>query len=203
MRKVALLTPLLLVACSGGPTVTAGADAAAAGPHYSAPPAAVAAPVAGESPSVQESPTEAPSVQESPTEAPTNALKAATVKALSDDAVAAGTLSLEQRPFAGNQLVFKWTTSDNPDDAEAKDRLRTQSLAILDQARQSGLQYGSVLLMASAIVKSDAGRKSEVTAVRAKYTRALVLKTDFTKLAAADVYKICDDKPAELDPHFA
>jgi hypothetical protein len=195
---VAIVAPVLLVAGCGGNGVKAGADAAAAGPHYSA--AAPASPrIAASSPAPAPSaPTASPSAD---TMAP---LRARAVEALgADDPIAASTLIVQQRPFAGNQLVFTWTASDDPADPEAKARVRAQALTLLQQARRSGLSYGSVLLSANAVVRDATGRKTEVVAVRAKYTRALVLRTDFTKVSPADVFKLPDDKPAQLDPHFA
>ncbi|WP_432838739.1 hypothetical protein [Dactylosporangium sp. CA-092794] len=120
-----------------------------------------------------------------------------------DDLAAASTIEVEQRPFAEDQLVFTWTVTNDPDDREARDRVRDQALLILQAAKLSGLSYGSVLLIANAAVRDTGGRKSVVTAVRAKYTRELVQATDFTKVAPNTIFKLPDDKPAEIDPHFA
>jgi hypothetical protein len=195
---VGLIAPvLLLAACSSGPDIKAGADVDAAGPHYSPAPVAASGQPAAE-------PTAAATPAATPSADAAGALRVTVAGALSaTDPVAASTLAVEQRPFAGNQLVFTWTASDDPKDTGAKARVRAQALVILEQARHSGLSYGSVLLMASAVVSDAGGRKTEVVAVRAKYTRALVLRTDFTKVSPANVFKLPDDKPAEIDPHFA
>jgi hypothetical protein len=188
-----LIAPVLLVAaCSSGPDIKAGADVDAAGPHYSSAP--VAAPAR---------PTAEPTPAATPSADAAGALRVTAADALfPTDPIAASTLTVEQRPSAANQLVFKWTASDDPADTTAKARLRAQALIILEQARHCGLSYGSVLLMAGAMVGDANGRKTEVVAVRAKYSRALVLRTDFTTVSPADVLKLPDDKPAEIDPHF-
>ncbi|WP_432841136.1 hypothetical protein [Dactylosporangium sp. CA-092794] len=203
----ALLVPALLAgACSGGPDIKPGADVDAAGPHYTVsagPPGApaTATPVAVQQPAPGSSSPKPSGSAGAP--GTVDGVRAAVVQAMSaDDLAAASTVAVEQRPAAQNQLVFTWTVSSDPDDTEARDRVREQALLILQQAKLSGLPYGSVLLIANASVRDSSGRKTQVAAVRAKYSRALVLGTDFTKVSPADVFKLPDDKPAEIDPHF-
>ncbi len=191
-----MLPAVLVAACSSGPPIKPGADIDAAGPHYSAAPSAVAEESAG--PPVVPTPAATPSLT------PLERLRAAIVTAWkTEDAIAGASLTIEQRESAGGQLVFKWTSSNNPEDEAAPAGLRSQSLALLQQAHLSGgLPFGSVLLIASAMVFDANGRKTEVIAVRAKYSRGLVLATDFTTVSLSGVFLLPDDKPAELDPHF-
>jgi len=195
---VVLVPAVLVASCSSGPPIKPGADVEAAGPHYSG-----AAPGAGPEESAAVPASVPAAAAASASVAPLVALRANIVKALAtENAVAGASLAIEQRQFAGGQLVFKWTTSNNPGDEAAPAGLRSQALAILEQARVSGLPYDSVLLIASAMVYDASGRKTEVIAVRAKYTRALVLRTDFTRVSPAQVFQLPDDKPAEIDPNF-
>lgn len=201
LKIAALVLPAVLVAaCSSGPTIKPGADLDAAGPHYSAIPTGAATDPA----TTAAVPTVAVPATASPSLSPLERLRADIVTALAgEDAIASASLTIEQRAFAGGQLVFKWTSSNNPEDETAPAGLRAQSLVILQQAHLSGdLSFDSVLLIASAMVFDASGRKTEVIAVRAKYSRKLVLATDFTTVSQADVFRLPDDKPAELDPHF-
>ena len=198
MRKIAvLLVPgLLAAACSNGPRITPGADVEAAGPHYSRP-ATMDVAQGQEAAAV-------PSATPANSPGPLQALRARIVAGLAhENAVAGATMAVEQRASAAGQLVFKWTASSDPGDEQAAAGLRAQALIVLQQAKLSGLAYGSVLLIAGATVYDRTGRKTEVVAVRAKYTRGLVLRTDFTAVDPARVFELPDDKPAELDPHFA
>ncbi|MFI5910491.1 hypothetical protein [Dactylosporangium sp. NPDC051541] len=198
MRKIAvLLVPVLLAAaCSNGPRITPGADVEAAGPHYSMP-ATTDVPQGQDAAGV---PSAAPAMSPGPLEA----LRARIVTGLAhENAVAGATMTIEQRASAAGQLVFKWTASNDPGDEQAAAGLRAQALVILQQAKLSGLAYGSVLLIAGATVHDRTGRRTEVVAVRAKYTRGLVLRTDFTTVDPKTVFTLPDDKPAELDPHFS
>lgn len=198
LKIAALLLPgVLVAACSSGPPIKPGADIDAAGPHYSAAPEVMAEESAA-------APAAVPTAAATPSLAPLERLRAGIVNALAaEDAIAGASLTIDQRQSADGQLVFKWTSSNNPEDETAPAGLRAQSLAILQQVHLSGgLPFGSVLLVASAMVFDASGRKTEVIAVRAKYSRALVLTTDFTTVPPASVFQLPDDKPAELDPHF-
>jgi hypothetical protein len=202
LKIAALFLPAVLVAaCSSGPPIKPGADIDAAGPHYSA---AAAPEVVVPEESAAGPSAAVPTAAATPSLTPLERLRAGIVNALAaEDAIAGASLTIEQRQSADGQLVFKWTSSNNPEDETAPAGLRAQSLAILQQAHLSGgLAFGSVLLIASAMVFDASGRKTEVIAVRAKYSRALVLTTDFTTVSQASVFQLTDDKPAELDPHF-
>jgi hypothetical protein len=134
---------------------------------------------------------------------PAEVLRATLAQALrAENPLAAGTVTVEQRRSAENQLVVTWTVSDNPDDPGAKQRVRLDAIRILTVAKQATIPYGSVLLVANAPVRGTGGNRMDVQVVRAKYTQVLIRKTDFATVPPDKVLTLPDDKPAEIHPSF-
>jgi hypothetical protein len=194
---LALGLALAVTGCSAATGPRVGADVRAAGPHDS-PVVAVptgeasAAPAAGTSHPVA-----------SPTSLDLQVLGAALAQALAaDDPLAAGSLRLDQRPAAQNQILVTWTTSTDPDDPAARTRVRQEAVTILATIHDHPSTYGSVLLTAIGAVRDASGHKVVTKVVRAKYSHALVDRTDFHRVPVDTVFALPDDKPAEISPSF-
>lgn len=197
---VALVVPLVLAAgCGGEQGPAPGADPAKVGPQPD--PNAAAAVVPAAVP-----PSPAPSAAASPTPSPTSAagqLQESVATALAGVDPAAGTgVTLDVRPSAGNQLVVEWTVSRDPDDPAAKTRLRQEAIAVLAAVRPQASPYGSVLLIADATARDGTGHAVGTKALRAKYSRALIQRTDFTAVSLDRILTLPDDKSAVIDPAF-
>ncbi|GII23269.1 hypothetical protein Pme01_28660 [Planosporangium mesophilum] len=118
------------------------------------------------------------------------------------DPAAAASMKLDVRPAAGNQLVVTWTVSRDPGDAAAKNRLRREAIAALAAAKPHLSSYGSVLLIADATVRDATGQLTDASVLRAKYSRALIQRTDFAQLSIDRVFTLPDDKPAEIHTSY-
>jgi hypothetical protein len=110
-------------------------------------------------------------------------------------------VAITQKPAAGNQVLVSWTVSVNPADVNARANVRADSIKILAIVKAAKLDYGSVLLAATGVTMVD-GKKKSTVVLRAKYTRPLVLATDWPKVSADAIYTLCDDKPAIIAPEY-
>lgn len=102
---------------------------------------------------------------------------------------------LTRKKAAGDQVKVSWVLGLTYPDPSARTRVRVDILSVLDLVQKSGVQYGSVLLLATG-VSVEKGKKKVSVVVRAKYTQALVRRTDWTTVSPNDVLGMCDDKPA-------
>ncbi|MBB5867089.1 hypothetical protein F4553_000468 [Allocatelliglobosispora scoriae] len=194
---VVLATAVLSLAgcASEGDRPVAGADPAKAGPQGEVGPRS-AAPDSGAVP------TGTPTA--SAPEDPLEALRQRLVTALraADPGAAAGTLTVEQRPAAENQLVITWTVNTDPSDTTARARVRLDAIALLQAVKGVSMGYGTVLLIATGAVLDKNGIETEAKVVRAKYSRQLIARTDFTKVSPEQVLALPDDKPADIHPAY-
>lgn len=109
--------------------------------------------------------------------------------------------SVGQKAAAGDQVRIEWTVDTQLPDPGAPHRVRVDAIKILRLVQQSGIKYGSVLLLATGVVL-EKGTKTVSVVVRAKYTRRLVHDTDWTKVTTAEILKLPDDKPAVITPSY-
>ncbi|MGW2932469.1 hypothetical protein ACWDA7_11540 [Streptomyces sp. NPDC001156] len=107
-----------------------------------------------------------------------------------------------QQPSAGNQIAVTWTVADDPTDKRARDRARSDALNILQAVHESSLDYDSVLLIINASMPDEYGATTIGKVVRAKYSRSLMRSTSLTRLSSEEVFRIADDKPAEIRPLY-
>jgi hypothetical protein len=119
-----------------------------------------------------------------------------------DPNAVATSLTVEQRPYAGNQLVINWIVSTSPHDTTAPARVRVDIIELLRVVGTSSLSYGSVLLIAQGAVRNERGYGTDTQVVRAKYSRELVKRTDFAAVAPGRILSMPDDKPAEIHPAY-
>jgi hypothetical protein len=110
-------------------------------------------------------------------------------------------VKVSQKSAAGDQVVVSWTVSDDPNDRGARERVRENCRQILAIVKADDAGFGSVLLMATGAVLVEGKRKVSIV-VRAKYTRPLVLATDWPTVPTARILLLPDDKPAVIDPAY-
>lgn len=198
---VAFVSILLMSGCSsGGATQPMGADPAKAGPQI---PVATE-PTAATSATPAAVPSAVPTTVQATTGATTATGLAAQLRAAlfaKDPDADSASVTVEQRPFAENQLVLTWTVNTVLDDDTAPLRVREDAIELLRIAKTCTLTYGSILLIAQGTV-TDGGASRKVQAIRAKYSRALVLRTDWTTVPPARIFTLPDDKPAEIFPFY-
>ncbi|HEU4424225.1 MAG TPA: hypothetical protein VFR67_16980 [Pilimelia sp.] len=199
-RAAAAMMPLLVLlaagACGGKTVPGAGADPAQAGPQGT-PTAIVVEPPAAGAPGAG-NPTGSPGPDQ------VELLERRLVDALrrTDPKTHAGSLTVEQLPAAGNQLVVTWTITSSATDRTARQRVRTNITEVLGVVKRSTLSYGSVLVIVHGTVRGTGGSETDAQVVRAKYSRALVKRTDFGAVSPDRILKMPDDKPAEIHPAY-
>jgi hypothetical protein len=100
---------------------------------------------------------------------------------------------------AGNQLQIEWVAGVTWPDPQAQLHVREHVRTILDVVQHSRVRYGTVLLLAigPTTVRGSDTRTTSIV-VRAKYSHALVERTDWTKVPPQDVLGLCDDKRAVI-----
>jgi hypothetical protein len=114
----------------------------------------------------------------------------------------AGGLKVEQRKAAENQLIVTWTVSTDPGDRDARKRVRVDIIELLRVVKTVTFAYGTVLCIANGAILDAHGKKIDAQVVRAKYSRALVQRTDFATVGVEQILKLPDDKPAEIVPAY-
>jgi hypothetical protein len=194
----ALATAIALAAggCSSGEVEGAGADLSKVGP-----PPTTAVPIPEAEPAPADGTPGAPTGRATDRVADlADALRAALADA--DPDAPAGSLRVEQRPAAEDQLVVTFTVSTNAQDASAPRRVRRDLAALLDVVKDADLDYGSVLLIAHGRVPNGTSRETDAQVVRAKYSRALVRRTNWAAVPVDRILTMPDDKPAEIHPAY-
>jgi hypothetical protein len=111
-------------------------------------------------------------------------------------------VEVSQSADAGNQVIVSWIVNTDPNDAKAKENVRTDAVKIMTVVKASNIDYGSVLLAATGTVLQE-GKKKDTDVVRAKYTGGLVRSTDWAAVPPATIFTLCDDKPAVIAPAFS
>ncbi len=193
---LALAVALAAGGCSSGEVEGAGADLSKVGP-----PPTTAAPIPAAEPAP---PDAAPSSGAPAATDPVDALadRLRTALADADPDAPAGSLEVEQRSAAEDQLVITFTVATNAQDGTAPARVRTDIAALLGVVKdEADFGYGSVLLIAHGRV-ADSDRETDAQVVRAKYSRALVRRTNWAGVSADRILTLPDDKPAEIHPAY-
>lgn len=112
---------------------------------------------------------------------------------------ASSNVAIEQRAFAHGQLIITWMLNSEASDKTAKARLRTDAIELLRVTSYSKINYASVLLICNArVYYKKTTSTTVVQGMRAKYSRALVLRTDYSTISPSQIFVIPDDKPATI-----
>jgi hypothetical protein len=140
----------------------------------------------------------------SPGADPTESLQRRLADALqrTDPKTHAGSLTVERRAAAGDQLIITWTVTDDPADRSAPERVRDNIIEVLRVVKTSTLSYGSVLVIAYGAVSGKGGSSTDAQVVRAKYSRTLIKRTNFGAVSPERILRLPDDKPAEIHPAY-
>jgi hypothetical protein len=187
---------MAVAGCGSGEVEGAGADLSQVGP-----PPTTAAPIPEPAPPIPENPTTTAPVATAPEDVLADRLR--TALAAQDSDAPAGTLQVELRAAAENQLVITFTVSTDAQDETAPDRVRVDFTEMLRAVKsEAGFAYGSVLLIAHGRVPISDTRETDAQVVRAKYSRAVVRNTDWANVSKDRVLRMTDDKPAEIHPAY-
>lgn len=108
---------------------------------------------------------------------------------------------LSQKAAADDQILVRWTVGQDLPDPGARLRVRTDIITILRLVKASPLHYGSVLCLALGAISAH-GKKSFSVVVRAKYTKRVMGRTDWSHVAPRMILRMPDDKPAVIAPGY-
>ncbi|MGW9023095.1 hypothetical protein ACWGQ5_02420 [Streptomyces sp. NPDC055722] len=201
-----LMVGLAAVGCATEPTQRVGADRSKVGPQ-SEPPEAASLPTARSTtvydPNAAAAADGSGAATPSASSGELDRLIAVLTTSLDGDGHPPAHLDVQmQQPSAGNQIAVTWTVADDPTDKRARDRARSDALNVLQAVHESSLDYDSVLLTINASMPDEYGATTIGKAVRAKYSRSLMRSTSLTRLSSEEVFRIADDKPAEIHPLY-